>query len=83
MVLKQQPRNDTINFLLLLFLPPGLNDPAPAAGKETSENNQWSMFEVQRRSLREGEGGIDIVGGLRTHCHLGEACDHRQRGSLA
>lgn len=72
----------TIHFLLLLFFPPGLNDPAPAAGKETSENNQWSMFEVQRRSLREGEGEIVIVGGLRTHCHLGESCEHthRQRG---
>lgn len=35
--------------------------------KETSENNQWSMFEVQRRVSEEGEGGVVIVGGLRTH----------------
>uniref|UniRef100_A0A8C9EMR4 Golgi associated, gamma adaptin ear containing, ARF binding protein 3 n=1 Tax=Pavo cristatus TaxID=9049 RepID=A0A8C9EMR4_PAVCR len=26
----------------------GLNDPAPAAGKEASENNQWSMFENEQ-----------------------------------
>uniref|UniRef100_A0A8C5IQK4 Golgi associated, gamma adaptin ear containing, ARF binding protein 3 n=1 Tax=Junco hyemalis TaxID=40217 RepID=A0A8C5IQK4_JUNHY len=29
----------------------GLNDPAPAAGKETSENNQWSMFENEQLDL--------------------------------
>lgn len=39
-----------------MFFPPGLNDPAPAAGKETSENNQWSMFEVKGRvSEKRGE----------------------------
>lgn len=51
----------------LLFFLSGLNDPAPAAVKETSENNQWSMFEVQRRVSGEGEGGVVIAGGLRTH----------------
>lgn len=51
MVLKQLPKDDTSlvssssGHLLLVFLS-GLNDPAPAAPKETSENNQWSMFEV-------------------------------------
>ncbi|XP_023794400.1 ADP-ribosylation factor-binding protein GGA3 isoform X3 [Cyanistes caeruleus] len=29
----------------------GLNDPAPAAGKETSENNRWSMFENEQLDL--------------------------------
>ncbi|NWW21166.1 GGA3 protein, partial [Falcunculus frontatus] len=29
----------------------GLNDPAPAAGKETLENNQWSMFENEQLDL--------------------------------
>ncbi|NXF99949.1 GGA3 protein, partial [Sakesphorus luctuosus] len=29
----------------------GLNDPAPAGGKETSENNQWSMFENDQLDL--------------------------------
>ncbi|NWI33885.1 GGA3 protein, partial [Sula dactylatra] len=29
----------------------GLNDPAPAAVKETSENNQWSMFENDQLDL--------------------------------
>ncbi|NXI39955.1 GGA3 protein, partial [Galbula dea] len=29
----------------------GLNDPAPAAAKETSENNQWSMFENDQLDL--------------------------------
>lgn len=51
----------------LLFFLSGLNDPAPAAVKETSENNQWSMFEVQRRVSGEGEREVVIVGGLRTH----------------
>ncbi|NWI01915.1 GGA3 protein, partial [Tichodroma muraria] len=29
----------------------GLNDPAPAVGKETLENNQWSMFENEQLDL--------------------------------
>ncbi|NXN46247.1 GGA3 protein, partial [Rhinoptilus africanus] len=29
----------------------GLNDPAPTAAKETSENNQWSMFENDQLDL--------------------------------
>lgn len=40
----------------------GLNDPAPSTVKESTENNQWNMFQVRR------EGFIDrktvIVGGL-------------------
>ncbi|NXA04417.1 GGA3 protein, partial [Sapayoa aenigma] len=41
-------QGSTANSLSLLdeeLLCLGLNDPPPAAGKETSENNQWSMFE--------------------------------------
>ncbi|NWV85478.1 GGA3 protein, partial [Dasyornis broadbenti] len=44
----------TTNSLSLLdeeLLCLGLNDPAPAAGKETSENNQWSMFENEQLDL--------------------------------
>jgi len=59
------------HFLLityLLFFLSGLNDPAPAAGKEASENSQWSVFEVARREfLRGRKGGLAIVGGLMTH----------------
>ncbi|XP_010139334.1 PREDICTED: ADP-ribosylation factor-binding protein GGA3 [Buceros rhinoceros silvestris] len=42
------PQSSTASSLSLLdeeLLCLGLNDPAPAAVKETSENNQWSMFE--------------------------------------
>lgn len=63
LVLKQLPSDDTNSFsapvTYLLFFLLGLNDPAPAAVKETSENNQWSMFEVQRREFLKGrEGGL-------------------------
>lgn len=70
----------------LLFFLLGLNDPAPAAVKETSENNQWSMFEVQRREfLRGREGGLASVGGLRTHFVTLEKNDHTHewRGSCS
>ncbi|NXD58257.1 GGA3 protein, partial [Corvus moneduloides] len=47
-------QGSTTNSLSLLdeeLLCLGLNDPAPAAGKETSENNQWSMFENEQLDL--------------------------------
>ncbi|NXU45173.1 GGA3 protein, partial [Drymodes brunneopygia] len=47
-------QGSTTNALSLLdeeLLCLGLNDPAPAAGKETSENNQWSMFENEQLDL--------------------------------
>ncbi|XP_063265061.1 ADP-ribosylation factor-binding protein GGA3 [Prinia subflava] len=47
-------QGSTSNSLSLLdeeLLCLGLNDPAPAAGKETSENNQWSMFENEQLDL--------------------------------
>ncbi|NXO84332.1 GGA3 protein, partial [Sitta europaea] len=47
-------QGSTTNSLSLLdeeLLCLGLNDPAPAAGKETSENNQWSMFENEHLDL--------------------------------
>ncbi|XP_009073362.1 PREDICTED: ADP-ribosylation factor-binding protein GGA3 [Acanthisitta chloris] len=47
-------QGSTANSLSLLdeeLLCLGLNDPAPAAGKETSENNQWSMFENDHLDL--------------------------------
>ncbi|XP_010286245.1 PREDICTED: ADP-ribosylation factor-binding protein GGA3 [Phaethon lepturus] len=46
--------SSTANSLSLLdeeLLCLGLNDPAPAAVKETSENNQWSMFENDQLDL--------------------------------
>ncbi|KFU93400.1 ADP-ribosylation factor-binding protein GGA3, partial [Chaetura pelagica] len=47
-------QNSTANSLSLLdeeLLCLGLNDPAPAAVKETSENKQWSMFENDQLGL--------------------------------
>ncbi|NXE64634.1 GGA3 protein, partial [Calcarius ornatus] len=47
-------QGSTTNSLSLLdeeLLCLGLNDPAPAAGKETSESNQWSMFENEQLDL--------------------------------
>ncbi|NXC43466.1 GGA3 protein, partial [Penelope pileata] len=47
-------QSSTANSLSLLdeeLLCLGLNDPAPAAAKETSENNQWSMFENDQLDL--------------------------------
>ncbi|XP_066056661.1 ADP-ribosylation factor-binding protein GGA3 isoform X2 [Chamaea fasciata] len=47
-------QGNTTNSLSLLdeeLLCLGLNDPAPTAGKETSENNQWSMFENEQLDL--------------------------------
>ncbi|XP_064007126.1 ADP-ribosylation factor-binding protein GGA3 isoform X2 [Pogoniulus pusillus] len=47
-------QSSTANSLCLLdeeLLCLGLNDPAPAAVKETSENNQWSMFENDQLDL--------------------------------
>ncbi|NXQ99980.1 GGA3 protein, partial [Sagittarius serpentarius] len=47
-------QSSTANSLSLLdeeLLSLGLNDPAPAAVKETSENNQWSMFENDQLDL--------------------------------
>ncbi|NXB96962.1 GGA3 protein, partial [Vidua chalybeata] len=47
-------QGSTTNSLSLLdeeLLCLGLNDPAPAVGKETSENNQWSMFENEQLDL--------------------------------
>ncbi|NWR16443.1 GGA3 protein, partial [Emberiza fucata] len=47
-------QGSTTNSLSLLdeeLLCLGLNDPTPAAGKETSENNQWSMFENEQLDL--------------------------------
>ncbi|NXO25419.1 GGA3 protein, partial [Cisticola juncidis] len=47
-------QGSTSNSLSLLdeeLLCLGLNDPAPATGKETSENNQWSMFENEQLDL--------------------------------
>ncbi|NWR06313.1 GGA3 protein, partial [Paradoxornis webbianus] len=47
-------QGSTTNSLSLLdeeLLCLGLNDPAPTAGKETSENNQWSMFENEQLDL--------------------------------
>ncbi|KAM6050789.1 ADP-ribosylation factor-binding protein GGA3 isoform 3-T3 [Chlamydotis macqueenii] len=47
-------QNSTANSLCLLdeeLLCLGLNDPAPTAVKETSENNQWSMFENDQLNL--------------------------------
>ncbi|XP_072207839.1 ADP-ribosylation factor-binding protein GGA3 isoform X2 [Excalfactoria chinensis] len=56
-------QSSTANSLSLLdeeLLCLGLNDPAPA-GKEASENNQWSVFEVARRDfLREGREGLPL-----------------------
>lgn len=70
MVPTQLPRDDTDSLSpplpSLLFFFSGLNDPAPTAVKDTSENNQWSMFEVQRRVSGEGEGGTVLVRGLVT-----------------
>ncbi|KFV07166.1 ADP-ribosylation factor-binding protein GGA3, partial [Pterocles gutturalis] len=46
--------SSTANSLSLLdeeLLCLGLNDPTPAAVKETSENNQWSMFENDQLDL--------------------------------
>ncbi|XP_068007659.1 ADP-ribosylation factor-binding protein GGA3 isoform X3 [Melanerpes formicivorus] len=48
------PHSSAANSLSLLdeeLLCLGLNDPAPAAVKETSENNQWSMFENDQLDL--------------------------------
>ncbi|NXN50850.1 GGA3 protein, partial [Rynchops niger] len=47
-------QSSTANSLSLLdeeLLCLGLNDPAPTAAKETSENNQWSMFENDQLDL--------------------------------
>ncbi|NXG58684.1 GGA3 protein, partial [Hemiprocne comata] len=47
-------QSSTTNSLSLLdeeLLCLGLNDPAPAAVKESSENNQWSMFENDQLGL--------------------------------
>ncbi|NWX71356.1 GGA3 protein, partial [Alca torda] len=47
-------QSSTANSLSLLdeeLLCLGLNDPAPTAVKETSENNQWSMFENDQLDL--------------------------------
>ncbi|NWI60158.1 GGA3 protein, partial [Calyptomena viridis] len=47
-------QGSTANSLSLLdeeLLCLGLNDPPPAAGKEASENNQWSMFENDQLDL--------------------------------
>ncbi|NWR82475.1 GGA3 protein, partial [Furnarius figulus] len=47
-------QGSTANSLSLLdeeLLCLGLNDPAPATAKETSENNQWSMFENDQLDL--------------------------------
>ncbi|NXV03648.1 GGA3 protein, partial [Cettia cetti] len=47
-------QGSTTNSLSLLdeeLLCLGLNDPAPTAGKETSENKQWSMFENEQLDL--------------------------------
>ncbi|NWU77090.1 GGA3 protein, partial [Onychorhynchus coronatus] len=47
-------QSGTANSLSLLdeeLLCLGLNDPAPAAGKDASENNQWSMFENDQLDL--------------------------------
>ncbi|NXK16636.1 GGA3 protein, partial [Arenaria interpres] len=47
-------QSSTTNSLSLLdeeLLCLGLNDPAPTAAKETSENNQWSMFENDQLDL--------------------------------
>ncbi|NXI11296.1 GGA3 protein, partial [Irena cyanogastra] len=47
-------QGSTTNSLSLLdeeLLCLGLNDLAPAAGKETSENNQWSVFENEQLDL--------------------------------
>ncbi|NXK33072.1 GGA3 protein, partial [Piprites chloris] len=47
-------QGSTANSLSLLdeeLLCLGLNDPAPAAGKDTLENNQWSMFENDQLDL--------------------------------
>ncbi|XP_052543832.1 ADP-ribosylation factor-binding protein GGA3 isoform X2 [Tympanuchus pallidicinctus] len=47
-------QSSTANSLSLLdeeLLCLGLNDPAPAAGKEASEKNQWSMFENEQLDL--------------------------------
>lgn len=70
MALKQLPwyaASFSTHYLLVIFLS-GLNDPDPAAGKEASEKNQWSMFEVARREfLRGRKGGLAIVGRLVTH----------------
>ncbi|NWV97756.1 GGA3 protein, partial [Machaerirhynchus nigripectus] len=47
-------QGSTTNSLSLLdeeLLCLGLNDPAPAAGKETSENSQWNMFENEQLDL--------------------------------
>ncbi|NXW41531.1 GGA3 protein, partial [Nyctiprogne leucopyga] len=48
------PQSSAANSLSLLdeeLLCLGLNDPAPAAVKETSENNQWSIFENDQLDL--------------------------------
>ncbi|NWU06991.1 GGA3 protein, partial [Cephalopterus ornatus] len=47
-------QGSTANSLSLLdeeLLCLGLNDPAPVPGKDTSENNQWSMFENDQLDL--------------------------------
>ncbi|NWR97000.1 GGA3 protein, partial [Motacilla alba] len=47
-------QSSTTNSLSLLdeeLLCLGLNDPAPAAGKETSESNQWNIFENEQLDL--------------------------------
>ncbi|NWH87866.1 GGA3 protein, partial [Aegithalos caudatus] len=47
-------QGSTTNSLSLLdeeLLCLGLNDPAPTAGKETSENNQWNVFENEQLDL--------------------------------
>ncbi|NXJ35875.1 GGA3 protein, partial [Ciconia maguari] len=47
-------QSSTANSLSLLdeeLLCLGLNDPAPTTAKETSENNQWSMFENDQLDL--------------------------------
>ncbi|XP_014733733.1 PREDICTED: ADP-ribosylation factor-binding protein GGA3 isoform X2 [Sturnus vulgaris] len=47
----QQGTTNSLSLLDEELLCLGLNDPAPAAGKETSENNQWSMFENEQLDL--------------------------------
>ncbi|NWZ41425.1 GGA3 protein, partial [Brachypodius atriceps] len=48
---QQGSTNNSLSLLDEELLCLGLNDPAPAAGKETSENNQWSMFENEQLDL--------------------------------
>ncbi|PKU34204.1 hypothetical protein llap_15493 [Limosa lapponica baueri] len=52
-------QSSTTNSLSLLdeeLLCLGLNDPAPTAAKEASENNQWSMFESMKVKLQPPSG---------------------------